>query len=67
MLLEARERGAAILLISEDLEEILTLSDRIVVMSKGHLSTPAARGERSIRELGELMAGHGGERGDHAA
>ncbi len=57
-LLEARERGAAILLISEDLEEILALSDRITVISKGRLSTPSARGERSIRELGELMAGH---------
>ncbi|BCH35408.1 ABC transporter ATP-binding protein [Mesorhizobium sp. L-8-10] len=57
-LLEARERGAAILLISEDLEEILALSDRIAVISKGRLSTPSARGERSIRELGELMAGH---------
>ncbi|WP_353646054.1 ABC transporter ATP-binding protein [Mesorhizobium sp. WSM2239] len=57
-LLEARARGAAILLISEDLEEILALSDRILVMSKGRLSTPSARGERSVRELGELMAGH---------
>lgn len=61
MLLAARERGAAVLLISEDLEEILALSDRIVVMSKGRLSEPSARGERTIRELGELMAGHGGE------
>jgi simple sugar transport system ATP-binding protein len=60
-LLEARRRGAAILLISEDLEEILALSDRIVVMSKGRLSAPSARGERSIRELGALMAGHGAE------
>ncbi len=60
-LLEARDRGAAILLISEDLEEILALSDRILVMSKGRLSPPSARGERSIRELGELMAGHGEE------
>ena len=60
-LLEARDRGAAILLISEDLEEILALSDRILVMSKGRLSSPSARGERSIRELGELMAGHGEE------
>ena len=59
-LLEARQRGAAILLISEDLEEILTLSDRIIVMSKGRLSSPSARGERSVRELGELMAGHSG-------
>jgi simple sugar transport system ATP-binding protein len=58
-LLEARSRGAAILLISEDLEEILALSDRILVISKGRLSTPSARGERSVRELGELMAGHG--------
>ena len=60
-LLEARARGAAILLISEDLEEILALSDRIVVMSKGRLSPPSARGERTMRELGELMAGHGEE------
>lgn len=66
MLLAARERGAAILLISEDLEEILALSDRIIVISKGRLSTPSARGERSIRELGELMAGHSGERSDAA-
>jgi len=58
-LLEARARGAAILLISEDLEEILALSDRINVISAGRLSLPSARGERSIRELGELMAGHG--------
>ncbi|MBD9512033.1 ABC transporter ATP-binding protein [Ensifer sp. ENS10] len=67
MLLEARDRGAAILLISEDLEEVLALSDRVIVMSKGRLSTPSSRGERSIRQLGELMAGHDGERGDHAA
>ncbi|MEP9386264.1 ABC transporter ATP-binding protein [Mesorhizobium sp. KR9-304] len=60
-LVEARERGAAILLISEDLEEILALSDRIIVMSKGRLSPSSARGERSVRELGELMAGHGME------
>ncbi len=60
-LLEARSRGAAVLLISEDLEEILALSDRILVISKGQLSSPSARGERSVRELGELMAGHAGE------
>lgn len=58
-LLEARARGAAILLISEDLDEILQLSDRVVVISRGRLSAPSARGERTIRELGELMAGHG--------
>jgi len=56
-LLHARARGAAILLISEDLDEILALSDRIVVISRGRLSTPSRRGERSVREIGELMAG----------
>ncbi len=58
-LIEARDRGAAVLLISEDLEEIMALCDRIAVISKGRISTPSKRGERSIRELGELMAGHG--------
>ena len=37
-LLEARRRGAAILLISEDLDELLALSDRIAVMTGGRLS-----------------------------
>ena len=58
-LLEARARGAAILLISEDLDEILALSDEVLVMFQGRLSAPSQRGERSIRDLGELMAGHG--------
>jgi simple sugar transport system ATP-binding protein len=57
-LLEARARGAAILLISEDLEEVLALADRVVVISRGRVSAPSSRGERTIRELGELMAGH---------
>jgi simple sugar transport system ATP-binding protein len=58
-LLEARARGAAILLISEDLDEILGLSDEVLVMFKGRLSSPSQRGERSIRDLGALMAGQG--------
>lgn len=57
-LLEARARGAAVLLISEDLDEIVTLSDRIVVISGGRLSPPSARGELSVREIGAMMAGH---------
>ncbi|PHR24167.1 MAG: sugar ABC transporter ATP-binding protein [Hoeflea sp.] len=67
-LIEARDRGAAVLLISEDLDEIQTLSDRILVIHRGRLSKPSLRGERSVMELGELMAGHGVEEGaDHAA
>ena len=63
-LLDARARGAAILLISEDLDEVLALSDNVCVMYKGHLSAPSARGERSVQQLAELMAGHEAE---HAA
>ncbi|MHB2266529.1 ABC transporter ATP-binding protein [Aliihoeflea sp. PC F10.4] len=61
-LIEARDRGAAVLLISEDLDEVLRLSDNIHVISKGHLTPAFARGERSLAELGELMAGHGLEK-----
>ena len=60
-LIEARDRGAAILLISEDLDEVLALSDVVHVMFKGRLSAASERGERTVAELGELMAGHGME------
>ena len=66
-LIEARDRGAAVLLISEDLDEIQTLSDRILVIHRGKLSKPSLRGELSVMELGELMAGHGVEEGAHHA
>jgi len=66
-LLAARDRGAAVLLISEDLDEILTLSDVIHVISEGRLSPPFARGAMSAGDLGRWMAGEGFERGSHAA
>ena len=43
-LMAARNRGAAVLLISEDLDELLELSDRIVVMSEGRIVHETARG-----------------------
>ncbi len=58
-LLDARARGAAILLISEDLDEILMLSDRIQVMSGGRLSMPTMRGELTAHQIGARMAGEG--------
>ncbi|MEM1346862.1 MAG: ABC transporter ATP-binding protein, partial [Pseudomonadota bacterium] len=55
-ILEARNRGAAILLISEDLDETLALSDRILVISGGRIvhETPAAKANRY--EIGRHMA-----------
>lgn len=66
-LLAARDRGAAVLLISEDLDEITALSDIIHVISEGRLSPPFARGELTTAELGVWMAGHGFEGETHAA
>ncbi|MGH6908201.1 MAG: ATP-binding cassette domain-containing protein, partial [Aestuariivirga sp.] len=60
-LLEARKRGAAILLISEDLDELLSLADRVAVMHRGRLSPPMLRGHVTIQDLGLMMAGHGFE------
>lgn len=62
-LLTARKRGAAILLISEDLDELLSLSDRIAVMYRGQLSAPLPREKVTIQELGLMMAGHGFDSG----
>ncbi|MFO1039577.1 MAG: ATP-binding cassette domain-containing protein [Geminicoccaceae bacterium] len=54
---EAAAAGAGILLISEDLEEIQALSDRILVMSRGRIVGTCAPG--TPREaIGELMLGH---------
>ena len=57
-IIKARNEGAAVLLISEDLDEILELSDRILVMSEGGIvyETPAASAD--IGEIGKHMAGH---------
>jgi ABC-type uncharacterized transport system ATPase subunit len=66
-LLAARADGAGVLLISEDLDEILALSDRVAVIHRGRLSAVMPREDVSIGGLGLLMAGHGIEAGDHAA
>jgi simple sugar transport system ATP-binding protein len=65
-LVAARDGGAAVLLISEDLDEVLGLSDVIHVISGGRLSPPFARGAVTQAELGLWMAGQGFE-GSHAA
>ena len=59
-LLQVRANGGAVLLISEDLDELLELSDRIAVMSEGRIvfETPAAGADRRV--IGAHMGG-----GDH--
>ncbi|HEY7599637.1 MAG TPA: ABC transporter ATP-binding protein, partial [Candidatus Limnocylindrales bacterium] len=66
-LLDLRRAGGSVLLISEDLDEILSLADRIVVMHRGRLSPPMARAGISIEQVGLMMAGHGSEGRSDAA
>lgn len=56
-LLEQREQGVATLLISEDLDEILALSDRIIVLYKGRVMGEIMREQATPEKLGLWMAG----------
>lgn len=56
-LLAERERGAAILLISSELDEIMTLSDRIAVMYEGRIVGVVRQEEADINEIALLMTG----------
>jgi simple sugar transport system ATP-binding protein len=58
---EARDQGAAVLLVSADLDEVLGLSDRVLVMSEGKVvyETPAEGADVNV--IGRFMAGHTGQ------
>ncbi len=56
-LLELREKGTGILLVSSELEELLKLSDRILVMYRGSVVGSFLRSEFDERSIGALMAG----------
>ncbi len=58
LLLEQRDAGAATVLVSEDLDELLTLSDRVLVMYRGGVAGEFAANEASPHEIGLLMTGH---------
>jgi simple sugar transport system ATP-binding protein len=55
LLLAQREAGAAILLISEELEELLSLSDRIYVIYEGEIMGEVK--DNDIRKIGMMMTG----------
>ena len=56
-ILEERERQVAILLISEDLERIMTLSDRIAVIYEGKIVGIVPTADAKISEIGQMMTG----------
>lgn len=55
----ARNRGAAVLLVSEDLDELLELADRIAVMFEGEIVHQTSIEEADTAVIGRWMAGHG--------
>jgi simple sugar transport system ATP-binding protein len=67
-ILEARRQGTAVLLISEDLDEVIALADRIQAIVGGQLSSPVNAGAADARALGLMMAGEWNSRNgdDHA-
>ncbi len=57
LLLRQREQGCAILLVSEDLDELLALSDRIAVMYEGHVVGTICSADFDITKIGLMMTG----------
>jgi simple sugar transport system ATP-binding protein len=59
LILHAQQNGSAIILISEDLDELLTMSDDIAVMYNGKLSNPVETSTTNKLAIGLQMAGDG--------
>jgi simple sugar transport system ATP-binding protein len=57
-IVESRNRGVAVLLVSEDLDELLKLADRILVISEGKLVYESAIRDADFATIGRSMAGH---------
>jgi simple sugar transport system ATP-binding protein len=57
-IVEARNRGVAVLLVSEDLDELLKLADRILVISEGRFVYESAIADANFATIGQRMAGH---------
>ncbi|WP_423838825.1 ABC transporter ATP-binding protein [Thalassospira alkalitolerans] len=63
-LLDLAAKGTAVLVISQDLDEIFAICDQVVVMSEGKMSIPRPMAEVSIEEIGLLMGGLHDHEGD---
>ena len=58
-LIDMSRRSAAVLVISEELDELFEICDRLLVIYEGRVSAPRGRGEAGVEEIGLLMAGMG--------
>jgi general nucleoside transport system ATP-binding protein len=55
--LKLRDAGCAVLVVSEELDELFELSDRLHVIAKGRLSPSVARSAATVEQIGEWMSG----------
>ena len=56
-ILALRDQGCAVLVVSEELDELFELSDRLHVIAKGHLSPSVPVADATIEQIGEWMSG----------
>jgi simple sugar transport system ATP-binding protein len=56
-LLRLRDEGCALLVVSEELDELFEISDRLVVIARGRVSPPMAAHDASVERIGEWMSG----------
>jgi simple sugar transport system ATP-binding protein len=56
-LLKLRDAGCALLVVSEELDELFEISDRLVVIAQGRLSPAVARRDATVQQIGEWMSG----------
>ena len=56
-LLRLRDAGAAVLVVSEELDELLEITDRLVVMARGRMSPPVDTRDATVEEIGVWMSG----------
>lgn len=56
-LIDLRDQGVALLVLSEELDELFMISDRLVVLSEGRLSPAVATASTSVEEIGYWMSG----------
>jgi ABC-type uncharacterized transport system ATPase subunit len=56
-LLKLRDQGTAVLVVSEELDELFEISDRLLVIARGRLSPSIPTAEASVERIGEWMSG----------
>ncbi len=66
-LLALRDAGCAVLVVSEELDELFELADRLVVMAGGRLSPAVRTRDATVEQIGAWMAGLFDAQGEHAA